>query len=75
MALFALALVFFGFDKFVLAPKREAALVTVTTNALADQAAQQESLNNEKSIAVLAFADLSPGKDQEYFRTAWQRRF
>lgn len=67
IALFALALIFFAFDKFVLAPKREAALVSVTTQAINDKAARREQSENEKSIAVLAFADLSPNRDQEYF--------
>ncbi|HWR96120.1 MAG TPA: tetratricopeptide repeat protein, partial [Arenimonas sp.] len=67
VAMLILAVVYFGFDKFVLAPKREAALVTLTTDALVDKAARKERSSNEKSIAVLAFADLSPGKDQEYF--------
>lgn len=67
IAVFALALVFFGVDKFVLAPKREAALVSVATQAITDEAARKESAGNEKSIAVLAFTDLSPDKDQEYF--------
>jgi TolB-like protein/Flp pilus assembly protein TadD len=67
LALLVLAVVYFGFDKFVLAPKREAALVTQTTQAVTEKAAQQEKLENEKSIAVLAFTDLSPNKDQEYF--------
>ncbi|HWR96112.1 MAG TPA: tetratricopeptide repeat protein, partial [Arenimonas sp.] len=67
IAVFALALVFFGVDKFVLAPKREAALVSVATQAITDEAERKESVGNEKSIAVLAFTDLSPDKDQEYF--------
>ena len=67
LALLVLAVVYFGFDKFVLAPKREAALISVTTQAINDKAAQQEKAENEKSIAVLAFTDLSPDKDQEYF--------
>ena len=67
VAMLILAVVYFGFDKFVLAPKREAALVTLTTDALVDKAARKERSSNEKSIAVLAFADLSLGKDQEYF--------
>jgi TolB-like protein/Flp pilus assembly protein TadD len=67
IAVFALALVFFGVDKFVLAPKREAALVSVATQAVNEKAAQKEKAGNEKSIAVLAFTDLSPNRDQEYF--------
>jgi adenylate cyclase len=66
-ALLVLAMVYFGVDKFVLTPKREAALVVETTQAITEKAAQQEKSENEKSIAVLAFSDLSPNKDQEYF--------
>ncbi len=61
IAMLALALAYFGFDKFVLAPRREAAM-------LAD--ARQPALSaavSAKSIAVLPFTDLSPGHDQEYF--------
>jgi TolB-like protein/Flp pilus assembly protein TadD len=67
LVLFAIALAFFGFDKFYLGPKREAALVSQTTQAVTEKAAQLEKTENEKSIAVLAFTDLSPNKDQEYF--------
>ena len=67
VALLILAVVYFGFDKFVLAPKREAALVTVTTQAINDKAAQQEKSENEKSIAVLAFDNMSADKNNEYF--------
>ena len=67
LVLFAIALAFFGFDKFYLAPKREAALVSVTTQAINDKAAQQQKTENEKSIAVLAFDNMSADKDNEYF--------
>ena len=63
IAVLSLALVFFAFDKFVLAPSRDAELVRTTTEAFVDQAAETA----DKSIAVLAFADLSPEGDQEYF--------
>jgi TolB-like protein len=54
IAVLILALGYFAFDKFVLGPSRQA---TETGNAaIAD-----------KSIAVLAFTDLSPAGDQEYF--------
>lgn len=66
-ALLVLALLYFGVDKFVLAPKREAALVSMATQAVNEKAAQKEKAGNEKSIAVLAFTDLSPNRDQEYF--------
>ena len=67
VTLLLIAVAYFGFDKFYLAPKREAALVSQTTQAVTEKAAQQEKSENEKSIAVLAFTDLSPNKDQEYF--------
>lgn len=67
VAMLVLAVTYFGFDKFVLAPKREAALVSNTTQAITEKVAKQEKSENEKSIAVLAFSDLSPNKDQEYF--------
>ena len=56
-----LALGYFAFDKFVLAPRREAALVT--------SAMPNESRNvvNAKSIAVLPFENLSEEKQNEYF--------
>jgi len=56
-----LALGYFAFDKFVLRPKREAALVA--------SAAPNESRSviNAKSIAVLPFQNLSEEKQNEYF--------
>lgn len=68
IALFACALILFGFDKFVLAPKREAALVMATERSVkAKTAAESISLVSAKSIAVLPFIDMSKAKDQEYF--------
>jgi TolB-like protein/Flp pilus assembly protein TadD len=63
IAVLAVALGYFAFDKFVLEPSRDAELVHTTTDAVTEQTA--ESADN--SIAVLAFADLSPEGDQEYF--------
>ena len=68
VAVLLLALLYFGFDKFVLAPRRDAALVATTTKALkADASAANRSATDERSIAVLPFADLSQAHDQEYF--------
>ncbi len=72
IVLLILALVYFGFDKFVLAPARDARLVATTTEAVKASAVQGAAaggadLVNDKSIAVLPFADLSPTHDQEYF--------
>jgi TolB-like protein len=62
LVLFAAALAFFVFDRFVLAPKREAASV-----ATALQGARDEAAITDKSIAVLPFVDMSQGRDQEWF--------
>ncbi|QIL20420.1 tetratricopeptide repeat protein [Thermomonas sp. HDW16] len=67
LLLLALALGFFAFDKFVLAPRREAALVADTTKAVKAEAGISKTAVSEKSIAVLPFDDLSPAKDQAYF--------
>ena len=52
-----LALGYFAFDKFVLNQRRETAAV----------AAGLKSVPNEKSVAVLAFSNLSDDKGSEYF--------
>jgi len=76
MAVLLLALTYFGFDKFVLAPRRDASLIASMTHT--DQEALKTLGNNgaptrssvaidQKSVAVLPFSDLSPAHDQEYF--------
>ena len=60
-----LAVGFFAVDKFVLDPARDAEL-----QVRAVQQGRSEALvesYGDKSIAVLPFIDLSPGKDQAYF--------
>lgn len=68
IALFALALILFAFDRFVLAPKREAALVTETTqtvqSVVKSQAIQKA---RDNSIAVLPFVNMSEDEDNQYF--------
>jgi TolB-like protein len=59
----ALALGYFAFDKFVMAPRREAASVAAATKAVEAKPVPTD----EKSIAVLPFDDLSPEKNQGYF--------
>jgi len=61
----ALALVYFAFDKFVLAPRREAALVART-------AAPPAAANQAKSIAVLPFDNMSADPDNAYFASGMQ---
>ncbi len=63
IAMFALALIFFGFDKFVLAPKREATLVS---NAVQASKNAKPAISNN-SIAVMPFVNMSSDKEQEYF--------
>jgi TolB-like protein len=71
MAVLALALGYFALDKFVFEPQREAA-VQREKDAAVEQARQKgraEALvesYGDRSIAVLAFDDMSPEGDQEY---------
>ena len=64
IAVLVLALSYFAFDKFVLPPHRPAPAAASPAGAKPVVAAPVIS---EKSIAVLAFTDLSPEHDQEYF--------
>lgn len=69
IVLLTLALGYFAFDKFVLDPQQDVKIAETAAQAGAEQALEQARLAmpNKKSIAVLAFADMSPDKDQEYF--------
>ena len=62
----ALAIGYFAFDKFVLAPRRDAALIAQTTARVAHVEATQAKIN-PRSIAVLPFENLSSDKDNEFF--------
>ena len=63
-----LALTYFGFDKFVLSPRRDTALVAATKKSMAAPLSpESKSATNTKSVAVLAFANLSDDKGSEYF--------
>jgi adenylate cyclase len=63
-----LALGYFGFDKFVLTPRGDAASSAVVEKG-ATQPASAASVANEvdASIAVLPFVNMSSDKEQEYF--------
>src|ERR1700730_14192523 len=61
IAVLVLALGYFVVDKFVLAPRRAPALVAVRP------AAEPKPGASPKSVAVLAFANLSDDKGSEYF--------
>jgi TolB-like protein/Tfp pilus assembly protein PilF len=61
IVIMALALGYFAFDKFVLAPRREAALVASAAPN------ESKSVINAKSIAVLPFENRSEDKANAYF--------
>lgn len=65
----ALALTYFGFDKFVLAPQRDAALVAQTTRAVVANAGARAAKQgpDPRSIAVLPFANMSADPENEFF--------
>src|SRR5437870_9601097 len=59
IAVLVLALAYFGFDKFILTPRRDAALVAATERSVATRpAAESRPPANARSVAVLAFANL-----------------
>jgi len=75
LVVLAIALGYFAFDKFVLAPQQQAAQQQRQAEqlALAKEEARQEGRTEavvesygDKSIAVLPFRDMSPEGDQEY---------
>ena len=72
IAVLICALVYFGFDKFVLAPRRDAALVTQTEQSLTARTAASQHAQNDKSIAVLPFENLSEDKSNAYFASGMQ---
>jgi TolB-like protein/Tfp pilus assembly protein PilF len=72
IGLFALAIALLAADRFVVRGSAPATAPTTATakdaGAAANIGASEKSAPaNDKSIAVLPFADLSPGRDQEYF--------
>lgn len=67
IVLLALALGYFAFDKFVLSPRREAALVAEATRVAAARAAAMPLEAKEKSIAVLPLVNASGDANQQFF--------
>ena len=67
VAVLVLALGYFGLDKFVLAPKRQAAEISDAKKLGRSEALATATAATDKSIAVLPFVDMSPEGDQEYF--------
>ncbi len=68
IGMLVVALGYFAFDKFVLDPSRDAELVQTTTEALTEQASETGNAETaEKSIAVMAFVNMSDDPGNEYF--------
>ncbi len=68
LVVMALALAYFAFDKFVLAPKRGTATVATSASQTGgESAAKRSSSADGKSIAVLPFLNMSSDPEQEYF--------
>jgi len=69
MVVLVLALAYFAFDKFVLDPQRDMDITESATQAGAEQAREAARLGmfDDKSIAVLPFANRSENKEDEYF--------
>jgi TolB-like protein/Tfp pilus assembly protein PilF len=68
MVVLAIALAYFGFDRFVLLPQRQAALLTEATRTGAEQATvKARKAEVLRSIAVLPFDNRSGKADQEYY--------
>jgi TolB-like protein/Tfp pilus assembly protein PilF len=71
IAVLAIALAYFGVDKFVLAPRHEAARIALAPAPRAATAAATPAAP-AKSIAVLPFENLSEDKANAYFATGMQ---
>jgi len=72
IAALALAIVYFGFDKFVLGPRHELAIQAAAEQAADARVAAQDAAKTDaaapaKSIAVLPLANASGDADQQYF--------
>ena len=68
VALLLSAVVYFGFDKFVLAPKRDVALVTHTAQTVkAEALSSTKTTDNRASIAVLPFVNMSTDAENGFF--------
>jgi len=67
IAVLICALVYFVIDKFVLAPRRDAVLVTQTAEHVAAGANADKAKVNPRSIAVLPFVNMTTDKENEFF--------
>ena len=67
VALLILALGYFAFDKFMLAPRREAALVEATRSDDARSARAASAVADRKSIAVLPLVNAGGEQSEQFF--------
>ena len=69
IAVLAVALLYFGVDKFVLAPRREAAMVALASQPVpaAAPAKPAAAASQELSLAVLPFVNMSTDAENEFF--------
>ncbi len=68
IAVLLLALVVFGFDRLVLAPRRDAALIAATTQSVKQTTSvPSAAATRGMSIAVMPFLNMSADPEQEYF--------
>ncbi|HEU4992263.1 MAG TPA: hypothetical protein VFT52_07215 [Luteimonas sp.] len=72
IAVLAIALAYFGVDKFVIAPRSEAARIAQSRARLAAPAPAGPAAAPPKSIAVLPFENLSEDQANAYFATGMQ---
>lgn len=62
-----LGIIYFAFDKFILDPRRDKALVQEAVKTAIELAEEQAASATEASIAVMPFVNMSSDPEQEYF--------
>ncbi|MEO8459667.1 MAG: tetratricopeptide repeat protein [Dokdonella sp.] len=72
LVLLALSLIYFGTDRFLLVPQRDAAAGATTIQPAPQVATTSAETDRRKSIAVLPFENLSSDKDNAYFAVGMQ---
>lgn len=67
LVVLAMAVGLFAFERFVLTPQREAALIEAATEAGIEMGRSEASVIPDESVAVLPFTNMSADPDNEYF--------